>query len=53
MKFSRALRPCALTLTAALALAGCSLLPGKGDAPAENLDKLYSEARDDIASGSF
>ena len=53
MKFSRALRPSALTLTVAIALTGCSLFPDKGDSTAENLDKLYSEARDDIASGSF
>ena len=53
MKFSRAPRLGALTLTAALALAGCSLFPGKGESPAENLDKLYAEARDDVASGSF
>lgn len=53
MKFSRALRLSALTLTAALTLAGCSLFPGKGESTAENLDKLYAEARDDVASGSF
>jgi len=53
MKFSRAPRLGALTLTAALALAGCSLFPGKGESPAENLDKLYAEARDDMAGGSF
>jgi len=52
MKFSRALRLGALTLTAALTLAGCSLFPGKGENTAENLDKLYAEARDDVASGS-
>lgn len=53
MKFSRALRHRAMILTSALVLSGCSLFPGKEDALAENLDKLYSEARDDIASGSF
>jgi outer membrane protein assembly factor BamD len=53
MKFSRALRLSALTLTAALTLAGCSLFPDKGESTAENLDKLYAEARDDVASGSF
>ena len=53
MKFSRALRLGALTLTAALTLAGCGLFAGKGESPAENLDKLYAEARDDVASGSF
>ena len=53
MKFSRAPRLGALTLTAALALAGCSMFAGKGESPAENLDKLYAEARDDVASGSF
>ena len=53
MKFSRAPRLGALTLTATLTLAGCSLFPGKVESPAENLDKLYAEARDDVASGSF
>ncbi|MFM8770087.1 MAG: outer membrane protein assembly factor BamD [Rubrivivax sp.] len=53
MKFPRALRVGALTLTAALTLAGCSMFSGKGDNQAENLDKLYAEARDDVASGSF
>ncbi|MFZ4649967.1 MAG: outer membrane protein assembly factor BamD [Rubrivivax sp.] len=35
-------------------LAGCSLLPGKttGNA-ADNLDRLYAEARDDLSSGSY
>lgn len=53
MKFSRALRHGALTLIAAIWLTGCSLFPGKDEPRAENLDKLYAEARDDIASGSF
>ena len=29
------------------------MFAGKGESPAENLDKLYAEARDDVASGSF
>jgi outer membrane protein assembly factor BamD len=53
MKFCRALRHSALTLTAVIWLTGCSLFPGKEESRAENLDKLYAEARDDIASGSF
>lgn len=53
MKFPRALRLGALTLTAAISVTGCSLFPGKEESRAENLDKLYAEARDDMASGSF
>jgi len=53
MKFSRALRLGALTLTATLTLAGCGIFTGKSESTAENLDKLYAEARDDVASGTF
>ena len=53
MKFSRALRHGALTLTAVICVTGCGLFSGKDDTRAENLDKLYAEARDDLASGSF
>ena len=53
MKFSRVLRLGALSLTAAIWLTGCSMFSVKEQAAAENLDKLYAEARDDIASGSF
>jgi len=53
MKFSRAPRLGALTLMAALTLGGCGLFPDKGESSAENLDKLYAEARDDVTSGSF
>ncbi|MEI6025144.1 MAG: outer membrane protein assembly factor BamD [Betaproteobacteria bacterium] len=42
-----------MTVTAAIWLSSCSLFPGKDESRAENLDKLYAEARDDIASGSF
>ncbi len=53
MYLFRTLRLGALTLTAAICLAGCGMFGGKEDSRAENLDKLYAEARDDIASGSF
>lgn len=53
MKFSRTLRHGALTLTAVIWVTGCSLFSGKDENRAENLDKLYAEARDDMASGSF
>lgn len=53
MKLLRALRLGALTLTAAFSLAGCGVFGGKEEPRGENLDKLYAEARDDMASGSF
>jgi outer membrane protein assembly factor BamD len=54
MKFSRALHLLVLTLAVVVWLPGCALFSDKDEASrAENLDKLYAEARDDIASGSF
>ena len=53
MKFSRTHFLAALGLTIAVSMSGCGLFSGSDDARSENLDKLYSEARDDIASGSF
>jgi outer membrane protein assembly factor BamD len=41
-------------VTAAALVAGCGLFPGKDAAKTgDNLDKLYAEARDDLASGSY
>ena len=53
MKFSRALYMGALTLAVFIWLPGCALFSGKDESRAENLDKLYAEAREDIAGGSF
>jgi outer membrane protein assembly factor BamD len=53
MKFSRALHMGALTLAVFMWLPGCALFSGKDESRAENLDKLYAEAREDIAGGSF
>ena len=43
----------ALTLAVFMWLPGCALFSGKDESRAENLDKLYAEAREDIAGGSF
>jgi outer membrane protein assembly factor BamD len=53
MNLPKVLRLGALTLTAAIWLAGCSMFGDKEELRAENLDKLYAEARDDLASGNF
>lgn len=53
MKLTRVLRLGALTLTFALGMAGCGVFSPQGPAATENLDKLYAEARDDMAGGSY
>jgi outer membrane protein assembly factor BamD len=53
MKHSSAVRMGAWSLVAAAALSGCALFGNKDEARAENLDKLYAEARDELASGNF
>ena len=53
MKFSRALYMGALTLAVFVGLPGCALVSGKDEPRADNLDKLYAEAREDLAGGGF
>lgn len=53
MNFSSAVRMGALSLVAVAGLSGCGLFGSKDESRAENLDKLYAEARDDLSSGNL